>query len=271
MPPRQPSFPPIPSDTSATVREVFNITGLYITIGDRLETLLADLNVADLATVENWPDQFAFQLPMITIFQFSEKISDSAAADASRARLDWKYALHLPLGYQGFDNRLVCDFRRQLMKNEKKLKLFQPWVTRFAEIGLFESQTKSPISASEVVTTVCTINRLKTMEEAICVVLEELAANYPELLRSIAPAHWYGLYDGRHFQVRWEDSSSNKEELSQSLGDDGLYLLEALVNKLEAKPSLLEKTRRLEQLLPTYYEVESGKARWRLVGCVFCK
>ena len=37
------------------------------------------------------------QLALVTIFQFAEGLCDRQAADAVRARIDWKYALRLPL------------------------------------------------------------------------------------------------------------------------------------------------------------------------------
>jgi transposase len=40
---------------------------------------------------------------MITIFQFAQDLSDRAAADAVRSRIDWKYALGLELIDPGFD------------------------------------------------------------------------------------------------------------------------------------------------------------------------
>jgi hypothetical protein len=36
-------------------------------------------------------------LAVITVLQFAEMLSDRQAADAVRARLDWKYLLGLPV------------------------------------------------------------------------------------------------------------------------------------------------------------------------------
>jgi transposase len=46
-------------------------------------------------------------LAFVTVFQFMEKLPDRQAAEAVRIRLDWKYALRLPLTYAGFD---YCHF-----------------------------------------------------------------------------------------------------------------------------------------------------------------
>ena len=40
--------------------------------------------------------------------QFREGLSDREAADAVRARIDWKYLLALDLGDPGFDRSVLC-------------------------------------------------------------------------------------------------------------------------------------------------------------------
>ena len=43
-----------------------------------------------------------WRLALVTVFQFLENLSDRQAADAVRARIDWKYALGLELTDTGF-------------------------------------------------------------------------------------------------------------------------------------------------------------------------
>ena len=43
--------------------------------------------------------------------QFIENLSARQAADAVRARIDWKYALSLPLSDLGFDYSVLSEFR----------------------------------------------------------------------------------------------------------------------------------------------------------------
>src|ERR1700737_1618642 len=41
--------------------------------------------------------------------QFAERLADRQAADAVRGRIDWKYALGLPLADAGFDHRVLSE------------------------------------------------------------------------------------------------------------------------------------------------------------------
>src|SRR5262245_31891616 len=57
------------------------------------------------------------RLPLVTIFQFVEDLSDRQAADAVRARIDWKYALGLELENPGFDHTVLSEFRGRLVQS----------------------------------------------------------------------------------------------------------------------------------------------------------
>jgi transposase len=45
-----------------------------------------------------------------------EALSDRQAADAVRARIDWKYALGLELTDSGFDHTVLSEFRTRLVR-----------------------------------------------------------------------------------------------------------------------------------------------------------
>ena len=91
------TFPAIPLDTTKAARAVFGRSNFYLAIGDQANRLFAGINLSD-------PPWQALKLPsdiarlyLLTIFQFRETLPDNLAADAIQERLDWKYALHLPL------------------------------------------------------------------------------------------------------------------------------------------------------------------------------
>ncbi len=56
---------------------------------------------------------------MVTIFQFMEGLTDRQAAEAVRARIDWKYVLGLELTDQGFDFSVLSDWRKRLIENQQ--------------------------------------------------------------------------------------------------------------------------------------------------------
>jgi transposase len=67
-------------------------------------------------------------LAFVTIFQFLEKLPDRQAVEILRLRSDWKYTLHLPLVYHGFDYSVLIEFRDQLPKHQVEGKVFEQLV-----------------------------------------------------------------------------------------------------------------------------------------------
>ncbi len=56
--------------------------------------------------------------------QFIENLSDRQAADAVRARIDWKYVLSLPLSDAGFNYSVLSEFRDRLVDSCAEQMLF---------------------------------------------------------------------------------------------------------------------------------------------------
>ena len=50
--------------------------------------------------------------------QFREGLSDRQAAEAVRARIDWKHLLALDLADAGFDHSVLCEFRGRLLDGD---------------------------------------------------------------------------------------------------------------------------------------------------------
>ena len=51
-------------------------------------------------------------------------MTDRQAADAIRARIDWKYALSLLLEDRGFDSTVLVEFRARLLAGGAERRLF---------------------------------------------------------------------------------------------------------------------------------------------------
>jgi transposase len=77
------------------------------------------------STKGRWATSPAF-LACVTILQFRENLSDSEAAEACVRRLDWKIALHLPVGEKtSFHPSTLCYYRRRLRDHEAMSLIFE--------------------------------------------------------------------------------------------------------------------------------------------------
>ena len=76
---------------------------------DAFGPIYTNATLAALFSHTGWPAEAPAQLALITIMQFAEGLSDAQAADAVRARIDWKYALALDLTDPGFDASVLSS------------------------------------------------------------------------------------------------------------------------------------------------------------------
>ena len=82
----------VPEDTARVARAAFPKGNLYMQMRDVLGTIYDDEDFSELFEVRGRPAITPWRLALVTVMQFSEGLSDRQAAEAVRARIDWKYA-----------------------------------------------------------------------------------------------------------------------------------------------------------------------------------
>src|SRR5919108_4784182 len=102
--------PPVPEETVRVARAAFPKGAPWIALRDELGAFYEDADFAALFAIEGRPAEAPWRLALVTCFQFAEGLSDLQAADAVRSRIDWKYALSLPLDSTGFDDSVLSEF-----------------------------------------------------------------------------------------------------------------------------------------------------------------
>src|SRR3712207_1119773 len=100
---RQLPSPSIPEETARVARAAFPKGNPYLMLRDDLSSVFADEDFADLYSERGRPAYPPWRLALVTLLQFREDLSDRQAAEAVRARIDWKYLLDLALDDAGFD------------------------------------------------------------------------------------------------------------------------------------------------------------------------
>ncbi|MCP4598984.1 MAG: transposase [Proteobacteria bacterium] len=97
----------------------------YRLIGDQLGDLVKDEDFADMYSLIGGPALSPALLSLVLIFQMLEKLPDRLATEAVCLRIDWKYALHLPLDWTWFHFTNLGHFRNRLLKNEAEYRVFE--------------------------------------------------------------------------------------------------------------------------------------------------
>src|SRR3954453_4723153 len=115
--------PPAPDDTARIARAAFPRGNPYLLLRDRLGPVFDDAGFTDLYPQRGQPAYTPWRLALVTLMQFRESLSDRQAAEAVRARIDWKYPLALDLASPGFDHTVLCEFRSRLLQHEASERL----------------------------------------------------------------------------------------------------------------------------------------------------
>ena len=111
---------PVPKQTDAVAQLAFPNGNLYMQMRDELGTFFADKDFTALYPKRGRPAFAPWRLSLVTVMQFMENLSDRQAAEAVRARIDWKYALGLELADPGFDFSIFSEFRGRLVWDDGK-------------------------------------------------------------------------------------------------------------------------------------------------------
>lgn len=91
---------------------------------DHLAEVFDDSLFTDAFPDRGAPAQSPALLALVTVLQFTENLTDRQAADASRDRLSWKYALGTELDDAGFDFSALSRFRARLVGHGLERTLF---------------------------------------------------------------------------------------------------------------------------------------------------
>jgi len=168
------------------------------------------------------------QLAMVTVLQFAENLTDRQAADAVRARLDWKYCLGLALEDDGFDYSVLSEFRSRLVAGSLELAIFDLLLGRLRALGLVKAGGRQRTDSTHVLASIRGLSRLELAGESVRAALEALAAAAPGWLATVIGPSWQQVYGQRIDGMRLPASQAARAGLAVRYGRDGYRLLEAV-------------------------------------------
>lgn len=225
---RAPAVYCIPEDTERVARAVFPPGNPYLLLADELGFLYANAQFATLFSPTGQPALDPARLALVTVFQFLEGLSDVAAAAAVRARIDWKFALALPLDDPGFHSSVLTEFRARLVTGGLESLLLDTLLTRLGERGLLPARGNVRTDATHVWAAVRVLTRLVCIGETLRAALNALAGADPVWLAAQIPATWLARYSWRLGEYRLPKSDAARAAQAAAWGTDGTTLLAAL-------------------------------------------
>jgi transposase len=219
---------PVPGETARVARAAFRKGNPLLKLRDEFGSIFRDQDFADLFPKLGQPGLPPWRLALVTILQFRENLPDRQAAEAVRARIDWKYLLGLELTDPGFDHSVLCEFRSRLLTGGAEERLLHQLLDACRERGLLKARGRQRTDATHVLAAIRVLNRLELVGETLRVALNELAVAAPGWLRGAAPEVWYGRYAHRVEDGRLPRAEAEREAYARRVGEDGFALLDLL-------------------------------------------
>jgi transposase len=255
----------IPAETARIARAAFPKGTVVTRLRDEFSALYEDEDFRELYPARGQPGLAPWRLALVTVFQFLEHLSDRQAADAVRARIDWKYALGLELTDPGFHFSVLAEFRARLVAGGAEHLLLDTMLERFKARGLVKPRGKQRTDSTHVLAAVHDLHLLELVAETLRAALDDLAAVAPDWLRGVARPAWFERYARRVEDYRLPRRREEREALALEVGEDGFLLLDALdAPGAPAAAREVPMVRTLRGVWRVHYAREGGgRPRWR--------
>jgi transposase len=219
---------PVPEETARVAHAAFPKGHPYLTFRDALGTIFQDEDFTALFPAWGQPGLPPWRLALVTIMQFRENLADRQAAEAVRARIDWKYLLSLELTDPGFDFSVLSEFRDRLLAGSAAELLLDTLLERCRALGLLKARGQQRTDSTHVLAAIRVLNRLELVAETLRAALNAVATVAPAWLQAVTPLAWYERYSRRIEESRLPKDTAAREAYAQMVGEDGFHFLDAL-------------------------------------------
>ncbi len=219
---------PVPEETARVAHAAFPKGHPYLTFRDALGTIFQDKDFTTLFPAWGQPGLPPWRLALVTIMQFRENLADRQAAEAVRARIDWKYLLSLELTDPGFDFSVLSEFRDRLLAGSAEGLLLDKLLERCRALGLLTARGQQRTDSTHVLAAIRVLNRLELVAETLRAALNAVATVAPDWLQALSPLAWYERYSRRIEESRLPKATAAREAYAQMVGEDGFHFLDAV-------------------------------------------
>src|SRR2546426_2557028 len=178
---------PVPEETARVARAAFPKGHPSLTFQDALGTVLQDEDLTAVFPMWGRPGLPPWRLAWVTIMPFRENLADRQAAEAVRARIDWKYLLRLELTDPGFDFSVLSECRDRLLAGSAEELLLDQLLERCRALGWLKARGQQRTDSTPVLAAIRVLNRLELVAETLRAALNAVATIAPDWLQAVTP------------------------------------------------------------------------------------
>jgi transposase len=218
-------LPPIPPETVRVAKAVFPHGKVSMQMRDELGSISDDDLFARVSAEVGQPAIPPWRLALVSVVQCAENLSDRQAAEAVRARIDWKDALSLSLDDGGFYSSVLSECRDRLVQGNLESKLLGTFLDLCRQRGSLRARGRQRTDSTHVLGAVNVLDSLELVGETLRHALNVLATVIPDWLKQQVKPEWFEWYGQRMEDDRLPKDKGEREALSTTIGEDGLFLL----------------------------------------------
>lgn len=256
-------FEPIPEETKRIAWKTFRKGSLIMRLRDALGTIYHDEDFRDLFERRGKPAESPWRLALVTVMQAVENLTDRQAADMVRARIDWKYALSLPLDDEGFDFSVLSAFRDRLLSADVTEKVLTPLLNICWSQGWLKVNQQRTDS-THILAAVRDLSRVECVGETFRATLNDLAERAPDWLLQVVSPAWFEQYVNRIDLYRISKNVKKQQQWRDQMGQDAWTLLQAC-RRSDAPAWLKDEAsiHLLQQIWDQHFERRENTIVWR--------
>lgn len=260
----------IPYETSLAAHQIYSNNHTYLQIGDNLKNIFNQMDISLLDPSSQMNSEIVCRLALAGAFQFAESLPDSSASSATMKRMDWKYALFLPISHPGISGNSLCEFRQSLCSSSTALQEFGNLLKILGDFNLFPQTTSPWLDPKATLSMICQTNRLFSVLDGMKSALSLVVSIAPEWVKGQVSPHWYERYKTGPLRSLDLSQTSEFQTYANRVGSDIFALLTAL-KKTDA-PDLDTKVeiRHLSHLFIEQYFQNGDIIEWRTPDCANC-
>src|SRR5512139_1326043 len=242
----------IPADTARIGQAILAEGNAYRLVAEQVSDFVSLADFSELYSEQGRGAICPITLALVTIFQFLENVPDRVAAEWVVTRIDWKYALHLPLTALGFHFSDLSNFRARLLEHGAERLVFEKILNWVRARGLLKKHGQQRSDSTHIVGCVERLSRLELAWETLRVGLRALQAVAPDWYVEVIPAVFHAAYVDRHSDWRLSPAEAARE--LQQVGGDGFWLLDRLNEPTPEAVRLLPELVTLRQVWVQQFE-----------------
>jgi transposase len=229
----------VPADTAALGERLFPPANLYRQIGERFDQLFPNEQVfAPLYDSQGRGAIPPLLVALVTVFQMLEQVPDRQAAEWVVSRLDWKYALHLPLDYAGFHFTDLSAFRARLLSGQQEQLVFEQLLERLKGLGLVHAHSQIRSDSTHLLGVVARLSQLELVAESLRLAVQAVVRADEAWGQAQLPASFRERYGVRLNEFGL--SPNQVRERLEQVGQAAFWFLEQLEQAAEPLRHLSE-------------------------------